>query len=64
MFLIKGLGGSGNINGMLFLRGSQRDYDRWANVTRDKSWMFESVLPHFKNIEKYTALNVDCKLNL
>src|SRR5207237_1267506 len=42
------LGGSSSINGMLYLRGQQRDYDEWAQLTHDDSWKWDNVLPLFK----------------
>jgi choline dehydrogenase len=42
----KGLGGTSLINGMLYLRGHRRDYDRWA-AKGNAGWDWESVLPLF-----------------
>src|SRR3954453_18128157 len=44
------LGGSGSINGMLYLRGHSLEYDQWAQ-RGCTGWSFEEVLPHFKNSE-------------
>ncbi|XP_031345280.1 glucose dehydrogenase [FAD, quinone]-like [Photinus pyralis] len=46
----KTLGGSSAINGMLYLRGSRKDYDTWAN-DGNVGWDFDSVLEHFRRIE-------------
>lgn len=43
----KGLGGSSLINGMLYLRGHQADYDQWA-AEGNPGWDWASVLPLFK----------------
>jgi choline dehydrogenase len=37
------LGGSGSINGLAFLRGSPRDYDRWAQAGA-RGWSYEEVV--------------------
>ena len=44
----KGLGGCSSINGMIYMRGQARDYDRWAELTQDSSWNWRNVLPEFK----------------
>jgi len=46
------LGGSGSINGMLFVRGNQRNYDDWA-AAGCKGWSFADVLPSFKRMEDW-----------
>lgn len=47
----KVLGGSGSINGMVYLRGNPRDYDRWVQRGA-KGWSFEEVLPYFLRAER------------
>ncbi|QKO23237.1 GMC family oxidoreductase [Rhodoferax sp. BAB1] len=49
----KTLGGCSSINGMIYMRGQSRDYDQWAQLTGDKSWSWEQVLPLFKRHEDY-----------
>jgi choline dehydrogenase len=49
----KVLGGSSSINGMIYMRGQSGDYDRWADLTGDDGWRWESVLPLFKKSEDY-----------
>lgn len=44
----KTLGGCSSINGMIYMRGQQRDYQRWAEVTGDADWSWERLLPYFK----------------
>ncbi|OUS40133.1 hypothetical protein A9R00_07595, partial [Oleispira antarctica] len=47
----KGLGGSSAINAMLYIRGHDSDYDRWAEEEGAKGWSFKEVLPFFKQSE-------------
>ncbi len=49
------LGGSSSINGMVYQRGQAQDYDRWAELTGDKSWSWEQLLPLFKKSEDYSV---------
>jgi choline dehydrogenase len=49
----KVLGGSSSINGMIYMRGQSGDYDRWAELTGDPSWRWDSVLPLFKKSEDH-----------
>ena len=46
----KVLGGSSSINGMMYIRGHARDYDRWAQKGC-KGWSFAEVLPYFRRAE-------------
>ncbi len=46
------LGGSGSINGMIFIRGDRADFDQWAQAG-NPGWDFDSVLPYFKSLETY-----------
>lgn len=48
-----GLGGCSLINGMIYMRGQQADYDTWANILQDKSWNWENILPFFLKQENY-----------
>jgi choline dehydrogenase len=47
------LGGCSSINAMVYMRGQSRDYDEWANFTRDPSWSWARVLPLFKRSEDH-----------
>ncbi len=49
----KTLGGCSSINGMIYMRGQSRDYDRWADLTGDESWSWRKVLPAFKQHEDH-----------
>jgi choline dehydrogenase-like flavoprotein len=46
----KVLGGSGSINGLVFLRGAPSDYDSWE-VLGATGWAYKDVLPYFKRME-------------
>lgn len=48
----KTLGGSTSINYMVWSRGPSDDYDRWAHVTGDPGWSWESMQPIIESIEK------------
>ncbi len=49
----KVLGGCSSINGMIYMRGQQGDYDRWADATGDDRWRWEKVLPFFMRTEDH-----------
>ena len=44
----KTLGGCSSINGMIYMRGQARDYDRWAVEAGDDAWNWNNALPYFK----------------
>jgi len=46
------LGGSGSINGMLFVRGNRKNYDDWA-AAGCTGWSYADVLPSFKRLEDW-----------
>lgn len=48
------VGGSSSINGLIFIRGQSEDFDDWAQ-SGASGWSYGDVLPHFKNIERYSA---------
>jgi choline dehydrogenase len=49
----KTLGGSSSINGMIYMRGQSRDYDRWAELLGDDTWRWDQVLPSFMKHEDH-----------
>ncbi|GAB3669474.1 GMC family oxidoreductase N-terminal domain-containing protein [Actinocorallia lasiicapitis] len=48
----KVLGGSGSINGMVFVRGNRKNYDDWA-ADGCTGWSYEDVLPSFRKMENW-----------
>jgi choline dehydrogenase-like flavoprotein len=46
------LGGSGSINGMVFVRGHRQNYDDWA-AAGCTGWSYADVLPSFKRFEDW-----------
>ena len=46
----KVIGGSGSINGQVFLRGLPEDFDSWASWGNDE-WSYLKVLPYFRRME-------------
>ncbi len=46
----RAIGGSGSVNGQVFLRGLAEDYDGWAALGNDE-WAYERVLPYFRRLE-------------
>ncbi len=45
------LGGSTSINGLVYNRGQDGDFDHWAQLGND-GWSFKDVLPYFKSMER------------
>src|SRR5690606_32232534 len=43
----KGMGGSGAVNGMVYTRGNQQDFDQWP-----AGWQWKDVVPAFEGLEK------------
>lgn len=46
------VGGSSSINGLIFIRGQQEDYNDWE-ASGAKGWGYQQVLPHFRKFENY-----------
>ncbi len=49
----KVIGGSSSINGLLYVRGQQEDFDEWCFKEGNLGWSWEDVLPYFKRLEKW-----------
>ncbi|MFD2646119.1 GMC family oxidoreductase [Pseudomonas japonica] len=48
----KVLGGSSSINGMVYIRGHQDDFNDWQALGND-GWSFDDVLPYFRKSEMH-----------
>lgn len=46
----KVLGGSSSINGLIYMRGQQQDYNHWRQLG-NAGWSWDDVLPYFKRAE-------------
>jgi choline dehydrogenase-like flavoprotein len=49
----RGVGGGSLINGMIWNRGNQEDFDLWAELG-NPGWDWASLLPYFQRSETYT----------
>jgi choline dehydrogenase len=54
IFLPRGrvVGGSGSVNGLVWVRGEPDEFDRWREAGNE-GWGFEDVLPYMKKTESY-----------
>ncbi|KAJ8939715.1 hypothetical protein NQ314_011001 [Rhamnusium bicolor] len=46
----KVIGGTSVMNGMMYIRGSRKDYDDWAEMGND-GWSYNEILPYFLKSE-------------
>lgn len=52
------LGGSSQLNGMVYIRGNRGDYDHWAQLGL-RDWSYEKVLPFFQKSEKFFDQDIE-----
>jgi choline dehydrogenase len=50
----KGLGGSSNINGLLYVRGQPQDFDTWSQLGA-LGWGWQDVAPYFRKSENFSG---------
>lgn len=46
------VGGSSSINGLIYIRGQQEDYEDWQSLGAE-GWSYADVLPHFRRLERF-----------
>jgi choline dehydrogenase len=51
------LGGSSSVNGMIYIRGQQEDFDDWRDVHGCTGWDYASLLPYFRRAEANESLS-------
>jgi choline dehydrogenase len=49
----KVLGGGSSINGLIWARGHQQDFEHWAEVTGDPGWNYDSAVALYKELEDW-----------
>jgi choline dehydrogenase-like flavoprotein len=54
------LGGSNEINGMIFVRGQRGDYDDWQRMGA-AGWSWDEVLPYFRRLERVHGIDGDSR---
>jgi choline dehydrogenase-like flavoprotein len=51
----RGVGGSTNVNGQIFIRGQREDFDHWRDLGC-AGWGYDDLLPYFKKLERFEML--------
>jgi choline dehydrogenase len=51
----KGVGGSTNVNGQIYIRGQREDFDHWRDLG-NAGWGYDDLLPYFKKLETFELL--------
>lgn len=47
----KVLGGSSSINGLLYVRGQERDFEQWSHAAGNRGWDYQDMLHWFRKSE-------------
>src|SRR5205807_4231048 len=50
--LVRVIGGSSSINGLIYIRGQPEDYDHWAQLG-NRGWSWDDCLPYFRKAERW-----------
>ncbi|NYS79926.1 MULTISPECIES: GMC family oxidoreductase N-terminal domain-containing protein [Halomonadaceae] len=56
----KVIGGSSSINGLIFIRGQNEDFDSWAEQGA-AGWSYKEVLPYFCKLERNNGSQSECR---
>ena len=51
------LGGSSSVNGMIYIRGQQQDFDDWRDIHGCTGWDYQTLLPYFLRAEDNESLS-------
>lgn len=51
----RGMGGSTNVNGQIFIRGQREDFDHWRDLG-NPGWGYDDLLPYFRKLERFELL--------
>lgn len=51
----RGMGGSTNVNGQIYIRGQREDFDHWRDLG-NTGWGYDDLLPYFRKLERFEAL--------
>lgn len=55
------LGGSSGINYLMYVRGSRKDYDGWAEIAGDETWGWDGLAPYFRKHQTIDKTNLKSK---
>jgi len=56
----RGVGGSTNVNGQIFIRGQREDFDHWRDLG-NPGWGYDDLLPYFRKLERFEMLAQDLR---
>ena len=59
----RGVGGGSLINGMIWNRGSQEDFDIWEQLG-NPDWSWNDLLPYFRKVSAYSTSPPQVELNV